>query len=156
MQIYKSTPTNVDKFKKYAPLVKVLFLVYIYAQVLSAATESGKVYAPTVSKLQEIAPNNAVTMAIILTIITVLCLESGIRILTPYSVRVFTEKRYKGPDLIISILIIPITIALYSIGIGMSFTGSKDVANVAIGEPDVIQTTVVDSIHHASSKAINA
>lgn len=155
MRIYKSTPTNVDMFNKYAPLVKVLFLVSIFAQLLSAATESGKVYAPTVSKLQEITPNHAVTMAIIFTIITVLCLESGIRILTPYSVRVFTEKRYKGPDLIISILIIPITIALYSIGIGMSFTGSKDVANVAIGEPDVIQTTMVDSMHQAASNAIN-
>lgn len=143
-------------FNRYAPLVSVLFIVSIFAQVISGITESSKVYAPMYAKFKLITPDHAVLIAGIITLVIVACLEIAIRVLTPYAARTFIHKRFSGADMVISILILILTASTLTIGVLMSFDGSNDVADIVVGDVDLITTNNIDSIHQIKLSEINS
>ena len=143
-------------FNRYAPLVSVLFIVSIFAQIISGVTESSKVYAPMYGKFKLITPDHAVIIASVVTLIVVACLEIAIRVLTPYAARTFIHKRFSGADLVISILVLILTASTLTIGIVMSFGGSNDVADLVIGDAQVLSTTGIDSTHQIRLSEINS
>jgi len=145
MKIQFSLPTDDQFFNRYATLTPTLSKLGILAQIISALTEVGIFYSLIYSRIIAISPNHANTMSIIGAIIGTAFLEIGLRKFTPYSVKAFIHKRFKGLDLAMTIFILLVTIGLFMLSGTLSFQGSKEMVKIAKPTPELATTENLDS-----------
>lgn len=137
MKIHYSLPTNDGFFNRYATLIPTLSKLGIVSQLISALTEIGIIYSIIHSRVYELAPGHAQTIAVIGAIIGTAFLEIGLRKFTPYSVRAFLYSRFKGLDLAMTVFIISVCIGLLFTSGALSFKGSKEMVKIASPLPEL-------------------
>lgn len=148
MKVYHSLPTNDGFFSRYATLIPTLSKLGILSQLVSGLTEIGIIYSIILSRVHHLDPVNANTIAFIGAIIGTTFLEVGLRKFTPYSVKAFLHKRFKGLDLAMTIFIVLVCIGLFSASGILSFKGSKDLVAIATPTPSLKTTEKTDGIYY--------
>jgi len=156
MKIQFTLPTNNDFFNRYATLIPTLSKLGIISQIISAFTEIGIIYSIILSRVYEIAPNNAELLATIGAIIGTAFLEIGLRKFTPYSIKAFLYQRFKGLDLAMTIFILLVCIGLFCGSATLSFSGSKELVKIASPTPMEETTTATDSTYNNKKRELIA
>lgn len=134
MKIFKTLPTDENFYHRYAQLIPTLFKLGIIAQVVSALTEFGIIWALVYSAAEDFSPAWAPTIATVGAIIGTALLELGLRKFAPYSIRAIIHRRFSGPDLAMSIIILLAALGLLGASGYLSFRGSKGVV-AAVAPP---------------------
>ena len=145
MKINYSLPKNDDFFSRYATLIPTLSKLGVISQLVSGLTEIGIIYSIILSRLYHFDPLKAEIIAIIGAIIGTAFLEIGLRKFTPYSIKAFLYKRFKGLDLAMTIFIVLVCIGLFSASGTLSFKGSKDLVVIASPTPILETTNEIDN-----------
>lgn len=141
MKLLKTTFTNESFFSRYAPLVKILAIVSLIGQLVSGTTESIIIYSTSLMNFEKmLGPDQAHTLAIVITILGVAIIELGLFVLLPISIQAFLYKRFKGLDLLISVFVIPACLFLMCIGTVMSFKGSEQIVSKGFGQAEQVST----------------
>ena len=146
MKRYKTLPKEQDFFDRYAFLINQLVKTSFLSQAISAITEIGVIFTIIYKSIADFLPHLALPFAIIGAIIGTALLEVGLRVLLPYSARVFLFKRWKGLDLLMSIVILIATIGLLYASGTLSFKGSQDAVKAVTPPPTIQTTSAADSI----------
>ena len=127
MKFRLSLPNNEDFFQRYAGLVPTLSKLGYLAQIVSALTEVGILFALVRNAVADIAPPAVATGAgIIGGLLGTAFIEVGLRKFLPFSFRQVLNKRFSGLDMIMTVAIISATVMLLSASGFLSFKGSKD------------------------------
>lgn len=145
MKIRFSLPSNEAFFSRYATLTPTLIKLGILAQIISGLTEIGIFYTIIYSKVVDFNPSFACVGATIGAILGTLFLELGLRKFTPYSIRAFISKRFKGLDLVMTVLILIINVVLLFASGLLSFNGSKELVEIVKTEPKIASTDKITS-----------
>jgi hypothetical protein len=145
MKRYRTLPTSQDFFDRYAYLINQLRRTSYLSQFVSAITEIGVIFTLIYNAVAELLPELALPFAIIGAVIGTALLEIGLRVLLPYSARVFLHRRFKGLDLLMSIVILIATAALLLSSGTLSFKGSQDAVEAVAPPPVQKTTTAADS-----------
>jgi hypothetical protein len=135
MKTFFTLPTDKDFFNRYARLIPALKVSGYFGQVVSGLTEIGAIYAAIYASLLFFSEQHAATGAIFGAIVGTAIIEIGLRVLLPYSARAVLYKRFKGLDLVISIIVLIACAVLLSLGTLMSFHGSRDIVDNLKPEP---------------------
>jgi hypothetical protein len=131
MKFRLSLPTNEAFFQRYAGLVPTLSKLGYLAQVVSALTEVGILFALIRGAVADITtPGIATAAGIAGAILGTAFIEIGLRKFLPFSVRQILNKRFAGLDLVMSIAIFTASVLLLSASGFLSFFGSKDTVEV--------------------------
>jgi len=144
MKIHFTLPTNNDFFNRYANLIPTLSKLGVITQLISALTEVGIIYSIILSRVVEIAPNNAEVLATIGAIIGTAFLEIGLRKFTPYSIKAFLFQRFNGLDLAMTVFILMVCTGLFIASATLSFSGSKELVRIATPTPQEQSTDKTD------------
>lgn len=146
MKLQFSLPKNEAFFNNYASLVPTLRKLGYLAQVISALTEFGILYALIRASLKDLFPLVSGPAGIAGAILGVAFLEVGLRKFTPYSVRAILYKRFTGLHLVISVFVFAVTLGLLASSGFLSFRGSFDLVQQVAPAPQLATTTQADSI----------
>jgi hypothetical protein len=143
MKVFFNVPKPGEQqqfYTRYATLVPTLEKLGYLAQVVSALTEYGILYAVVYNSLApfwpEVAPGAAVAGAAVGT----LFLELGLRKFIPYAARAVILKRYRGWDGWITGFVLAVAVGLLSASGLLSFKGSGLMVE-AVAPPPVVKTT---------------
>ena len=145
MKTYLSSPKDEAFFNKYAVLVSTLSITAILGQIISGTTESTILYTQSLQNFIKFVPEYAAYIAGAVALLGVVMIEGGLRVLLPISIRSLLYKRFKGLDLIVTILAIPAAPALLFISAWLSFSGSYSLVDSAVGEAEQETTVIADS-----------
>ena len=156
MKLHFTLPTNNDFFNRYANLIPTLSKLGIISQLISALTEVGIIYSIILSRVYEIAPNNAELLATVGAIIGTAFLEIGLRKFTPYSIKAFLYQRFSGLDLAMTIFILLVCIGLFFGSAALSFNGSKELVKIATPTPQEQNTDKTDLVHQDKKQELRA
>jgi len=156
MKIHFTLPTNNDFFNRYATLIPTLFKLGVITQLISALTEVGIIYSIILSRVYEIAPNNAELLATIGAIIGTAFLEIGLRKFTPYSIKAFLYQRFIGLDLAMTIFILIVCTGLFLASGTLSFSGSKELVRIATPIPTEQSTDKTDLANKDKKRELRA
>jgi len=154
MKIQFSLPSNEDFFNRYATLVPTLSKLGIFAQLVSSITEIGIIYNIILSRVIEFTPMYATILATIGAIIGTAFLEIGLREFTPYSIKAFLYKRFKGLDLAMTIFILLVNFGLLFASGYLSFNGSKELIKIAAPTAQLESSNLIDSSYVANQASI--
>lgn len=146
MKHLKTAPTNTIFFEVYAKLAKSIRSSGIFAQIVSALTEIGGIYAASYSALLPIFPAGAIYIAGVVALIGTAVIELGLRVLAPHSVDAILYRRFKGLHLPMTIAIWLLTIVLLATSGLLSFRNSKVIVNEFTPETEQLNTFEADSI----------
>lgn len=153
MKTFFTLPTDKDFFNRYARLIPALKVSGYFGQVVSGLTEVGVIYTAIYSSLvffsARIAPVGAALGAVIGTAI----LEIGLRVLLPYSARAVLFRRFRGLDLIISLIVWIACAVLLTASTLMSFHGSRDVVDTFKPAPKLKGTQQHEKRFHNAERA---
>ncbi|MFZ2901202.1 MAG: hypothetical protein WA004_21405 [Saprospiraceae bacterium] len=145
MKVLFTLPKNEEFFNQYASLVPTLRKLGYLAQVISALTEFGILYALIRASLKDLFPLAAGPAALAGAVLGVAFLEVGLRQFAPYSVRAILYKRFTGLHLVISVFVFAVTLGLLSSCGYLSFRGSFDLVEQVAPPPQLATTTQADS-----------
>lgn len=134
MKIFRTLPTDESFYHRYVQLIPTLYRLGIIAQIVSALTEFGIIWALVYSAAEDFSPAWAPTIATVGAIIGTALLELGLRKFTPYSIRAIIHRRFSGPDLAMSVIILVAALGLLGASGFLSFRGSKGVV-AAVAPP---------------------
>jgi len=135
MKTFLTLPKDSEFFNRYARLIPALKVSGYFGQVVSALTELSVIYAALYSSLRFFSNTWAPFTAAIGAIIGVAIIETGLRVLLPYSVRAVLHRRFSGLDLPITIIVWVACAVLLSAGTLMSYHGSRDVVESVKPKP---------------------
>ena len=144
MKIQFSLPENGDFFNRYATLIPTLSKLGFIAQIISGITEVGIIYGLIYSRALEHSPTYASWIALLGALLGTAFLEIGLRKFTPYSVRAFLYRRFKGLDLAMTCFIFAINLGLLIASGALSFKGSKEIIEIAAPTPKETDTSKID------------
>ena len=135
MKSFLTLPKDSDFFNRYARLIPALRVSGYLAQLVSALTELGVLFTAIHSSLVFFVPKLATGGALIGAIIGGAIIETGLRVLLPYSARAILHRRFAGLDLPLTIIVWAACAVLLSAGTLMSFHGSRDIVDKVKPKP---------------------
>lgn len=145
MKLHNSLPKDEQFFEAYASLTPTLNKLGYLAQVVSALTEFGIIYALVKGSLQEFFPDMAGLAGIFGAIVGTAFLEVGLRKFIPYSVRAILYKRFAGLHLYVSCFIFAVALGLLASSGILSFKGSFDLVEAVTPPPTQQNSAQADS-----------
>lgn len=151
MKHLRTAPTETGFFETYAKLAKSITLSGVFAQVVSALTEIGGIFAASYSALLPLFPQLALPFAAVVALIGTAVLELGLRVLMPYSVDAVLYRRFSGLHLVITIVTWGLTVVLLTASGLLSFQNSKTIVAEYSPEAEQVTTTQADSIYQAAT-----
>lgn len=135
MKIRITLPSDEHFFQRYAALAPTLNKLGWMAQVVSALTEVGILFALIRNAVADIAPPVVAAAAGAAgAVLGTAFIEIGLRKFLPYSFRQILYSRFSGLDLVMSIAIISATVLLLGASGTLSFFGSKNTVEVVMPE----------------------
>ena len=153
MKTFFTLPTDKDFFNRYARLIPALKVSGYLGQLVSGLTEIGVIYTAVYSSLvffsARFAPIGATVGAVIGTAIV----EIGLRVLLPYSARAVLFRRFRGLDLVISLIVWSACAVLLTVGTLMSFHGSRDVVDAFKPAPKLKSTQQHERQYQTAERA---
>lgn len=156
MKSFLTLPKDSDFFNRYARLIPALKVSGYLAQVVSALTELGVLFTAIHSSLVFFVPGLAWGGAIMGAFIGVAIIETGLRVLLPYSVRAILHRRFSGLDLPLTVIVWGACVVLLSVGTLMSYHGSRDIVDKVKPKPKLEGTTAADLAYkQAEQKVLN-
>jgi|AntRauTorckE5430_2_1112549.scaffolds.fasta_scaffold07895_4 hypothetical protein len=156
MKLFYNVPKSGEDhqfYTRYASLVPTLSKLGYLAQIVSALTEAGILYAVVYGSLAPFWPEAAPTAAVAGSAVGTLFLELGLRKFVPFGARAIIHKRYKGWDGWITALILSVAAGLIVASGLLSFKGSGLLVESVAPEPETITTTATDSTATAETVA---
>lgn len=149
MKLFFNLPKDGEAqrfYTRYASLVPTLVKLGYLAQVVSALTEAGILYAVVYSSLAPFWPETAPAAAIFGAAVGTLFLELGLRKFVPFGARAVIHKRYKSWDGWISAFVLAVAVGLVIASGLLSFKGSALLVETVAPEPETLTTAAPDSI----------
>jgi len=137
MKNLRSTPQDKTFFETYANLIPSIKKSGYAAQVISALTEVGGIYAAAYAALLPVAPAYAMIMAGAIALIGTAVIELGLRKLLPHSVDAVLYRRFTGLHVPMSVLILVSTLILLAASGFLSFQNSKTIVEQVTPEAEV-------------------
>jgi hypothetical protein len=159
MKVFFSLPKSGEGeafFTRYASLIPTTNLLSYLAQVVSALTEFGILYALIYSYAADILPEHAHYVAGVGATLGTAFIELGLRKFGPFAARAILYKRKQGLDWWMSAFSLGTCIVLLACSGLLSFKGSKATVTNLAPLPVELTTTVADSTNLATRTAINA
>lgn len=153
MKFQYSLPKDEAFFKDYAGLTPTLNKLGYLAQVLSALTEFGLIYALIESSLKDFFPIAAPLAGLFGAVVGTAFLEVGLRKFIPYSVRAILYKRFAGLHLFVTSFIFAVTLGLLGASGYLSFQGSKELVKITAPKPKLESLAPVDSLAQVQREA---
>ncbi len=153
MKFQYSLPKDEAFFKDYAGLTPTLNKLGYLAQVLSALTEFGLIYALIESSLKDFFPIAAPLAGLFGAVVGTAFLEVGLRKFIPYSVRAILYKRFAGLHLFVTSFIFAVTLGLLGASGYLSFQGSKELVRITAPRPKLESLAPVDSLAQVQREA---
>lgn len=156
MKTYYTLPEEEKKYfyNEYASLVSMLSLMGFLAQVISAITEFGIIYALSYRILSDFAFSGWVLAAFI-AVIFVAFIEVGLRKFFSYHVRGVVNKRFrKGLEIWMFVFISIGAYALVLLSGTLSFKNSKAMVSELMPEAKEISTSPIDSTFFFEEKRV--
>lgn len=154
MKSFLTLPKDSDFFNRYARLIPALGVSGYLAQVVSALTELGVLFTAIHSSLVFFVPKLATGGALIGAIIGVAIIETGLRVLLPYSARAILHRRFAGLDLPLTIIVWTACVVLLSAGTLMSYHGSRDVVDQIKPKPKLEGTRAADMEYQQAEQKV--
>ena len=145
MKHIKSTPKDRGFYDIYARLSKSISTSGYFAQVVSALTEIGGIFAASLSMLQPIFGNIAIYAAATIAILGTVTLEVGLRVVIPQMVDAVLYKRWQGLHLAMSIAVFILGMILLGTSGILSYKNSQTVVDTVVQEPTIDSTKIVAS-----------
>lgn len=145
MKVQYSLPKDERFFGDYASLTPTLVKLGYLAQIVSALTEFGVLYALVKGSLQDFFPDYAPLAGLFGAIVGTAFLEVGLRKFIPYSIRAILYKRFVGLHLFISCFVFAITFGLLRASGYLSFQGSKELVKMTAPKPKLESLGKTDS-----------
>jgi hypothetical protein len=142
MKHLRSTPQDTDFFSIYARLAKSIKASGYFAQVVSALTEVGGIFAASLSVLYPIFADRAVYLAAAVALIGTGVLEVGLRVVIPQAVDAVLYKRWQGLHLAMSIAVFILGIVLLGTSGVLSYKNSQTVVDTVVEEPQLDSTKI--------------
>lgn len=156
MKIHFSLPKDEGFFQSYATLTPTLYKLGFLAQVVSALTEVGILYALIFDGLKGFLPQYANYAAMAGAFVGTAFLEVGLRQFCPYSVRAILYRRFGGLHLVMSLFIFSVTLGLLASSGYLSFGGSKDLVEAVAPAPRLESTAATDSLYRQEAGDIES
>lgn len=147
MKQIRNLPQDTGFFATYAKLSASIRRSGFAAQVVSALTEVGGIYAAAYSALMPLFPGQAMFLAGFVAAIGTAVIEIGLRVLTPHTVDAILYRRFGGLHLPMTIAIWLLTGALLATSGILSFQNSKVIVEEFTPTADQQTTGALDSIH---------
>ncbi|WP_421794923.1 hypothetical protein [Haliscomenobacter sp.] len=154
MKSFLTLPKDSDFFNRYARLIPALKVSGYLAQVVSALTELGVLFTAIHSSLVFFVPGLAWSGAIVGAFIGVAIIETGLRVLLPYSIRAILHRRFSGLDLPLTVIVWGACMVLLSVGTLMSYHGSRDIVEQVKPKPKLEETTAADLTYKQAEQKI--
>jgi len=154
MKLFYNLPKSGEDqqfYTRYASLVPTLSKLGYLAQVVSALTEAGILYAVVFSSLAPFWPEQAPTAALFGSLVGTLFLELGLRKFVPFGARAVIHKRYKGWDGWITGFVLAVAAGLIVVSGLLSFKGSALLVETVAPEPETVTTAAPDSLAIAAN-----
>jgi len=156
MKTIFSLPKDEHFFQSYAHLGPTLRSLGYIAQVISAATEIGVLFALAYATLKDFIPEQATAAAWAVAILGTLFLEVGLRQFLPFSARAILYRRFAGLHLPMSIFIFATALGLIGASGFLSFKGSRELVATVAPPPAMESTAGPDSLYHSETAAIES
>ena len=141
-----STPEGKRFFSRYAALIPNLTVAGYLAQLVSALTEWGILYALLFTSLAPLWPEYAAAASIGGATVGVAIIEIGLRRLLPFASRAVILKQWKGYDGGISAVVLVATLLLLGASATLSFTGSRSLVSAVATPPTLASSTASDKL----------
>ncbi|HRF39935.1 MAG TPA: hypothetical protein PK198_14190, partial [Saprospiraceae bacterium] len=146
MKFRFTLPTNEEFFQRYAGLIPTLSKLGYLAQVVSALTEVGILFALILNAVADIMPPGLATMTGITgAILATAFIEIGLRKFLPFSARQILNKRFAGLDLVMSVAIFTASLLLLTASGALSFYGSKETVAAVVPPAQTEGTGAIDT-----------
>lgn len=156
MKFRYTLPKNEAFFMDYAGLTGTIKTLGYLAQIVSALTEFGIIYALVESSLIDFFPNAARPVGIFGAAIGTAFLEVGLRKFLPYSAKALLYKRFSGLHLLITCFVFTVTIGLLLSSGYLSFHGSKELIRTTAPPPKVVNLNSADTTEHQNRISASA
>lgn len=156
MKSLHGLPTVQDFFQTYAKLSSAIRRSGFAAQVVSALTEIGGIYAAAYSALLPVFPSLAFYLAAAVALIGTAVIEVGLRVLTPHTVDAVLYRRFNGLYLPMTVAIWLCTALLLGTSGVISFANSKTIVAEYTPPAEQLATTAQDSAYLAEKSALAA
>ncbi|HMQ47939.1 MAG TPA: hypothetical protein PKA00_11140 [Saprospiraceae bacterium] len=156
MKYLNTAPTNTGFFEVYAKLSKSIRLSGVFAQIVSAVTEVGGIFAAAYAALLPIFPAFAVFLAGAVALIGTAVIELGLRVLAPHTVDAVLYRRFAGLHLPMTIAVWVLTALLLTASGVLSFRNSKVIVSEFTPEIEQESTASVDSTLLAETSRLQA
>ena len=137
MKNLRSTPNDMDFFAVYANLRRKIIASGYFAQVVSALTEVGGIFAASLSILLPIFGSHSVYIAAVIAVIGTAVLEIGLRVVAPQMIDAILYKRWQGLHLAMSISVFILGFVLLGTSGVLSYKNSKTVVDTMVEEPEL-------------------
>ena len=146
MKSFITLPTSQDFYDRYAALIHTLNRTTPLTQIISAATEIGVIYSITYKAVYQVLPGVAQGAAITCAVLGTALLEIGLRFLFPYGWRAILHKRFRGLDLLMTVVILA-ALAVFTFASGaLSFSGGKQAVIDNLPPPELDTTTEAEEL----------
>lgn len=149
MKFRFSLPKDEKFFSDYAGLTGTLKTLGYLAQVVSALTEFGVIFALVESSLFDFFPQAARPAGIFGAVIGTAFLELGLRKFLPYSAKAVLYQRFSGLHAFISGAVFAVTLGLLFSSGYLSFQGSKELVHATAPKPKLASLDSADSKEQA-------
>lgn len=136
MKHLRSTPKDTGFFSVYARLAKSVKASGYFAQIVSALTEVGGIFAASLSVLHPIFGQVSIYPAAAIAIIGTAILEVGLRVTIPQAVDAVLYKRWQGLHLAMSIAVFVLGFVLLATSGVLSYKNSKTIVDSVVIEPE--------------------
>lgn len=154
MKYLRSTPNDHSFFSVYAKLAKSVKASGYFAQIVSALTEIGGIFAASLSILHPVFGQNAVYPSAAIAAIGTAILEVGLRVTIPQAVDAVLYKRWQGLHLAMSIAVFILGFVLLTTSGVLSYKNSQTVVDSVVVEPERDSTGIqAAQIEYNSTKA---
>jgi hypothetical protein len=152
MKVFFQLPKSADHqafYARYAPLIPSLVTTGYCAQLVSAVTEFGILYAIALDKMAPVFSDAVYVVATAVAVVGTVFIEVGLRKLLPYATRAVIRKRWTGWDRLLSRFILATATGLVITSAVLSFVGSQDLVSSVTPPPSLLTTTTADSTYQA-------
>jgi hypothetical protein len=154
MKRFFTLPEDQEFYQRYAGLIQPLKKIGASAQLVSALTEVGAIYALIYSATVLLFPVASPVISLVGAAVGTGLLEIGLHKFAPYSVRSILNKRFKGLDLVMTIFIIAATFFLVGASGYLSFSNSQNIVETFTPKAEEKTTEAARLQEESKSKEI--
>jgi hypothetical protein len=146
MKFVRTAPNEKGFFETYARLRQSINLSGYAAQVVSALTELGGIFAAAYATLLPVLPALAFYFAAVIAVIGTAVLELGLRVTAPQAVDAVLYKRWQGLHRAMSVAVLLLAVVLIAASTTLSFSNSKRLVAEYAPPAEQLSTAEADSI----------